>query len=476
MRPDELNEQFGIRGAVTFDQGRGGLTRMSIAAAGAEAEIYLLGGHVTAFTPAGCEPVLWVSSRSPFAIGQPIRGGVPVCHPWFAERPGAPLHGYVRLMEFSVESVTQEADGSVAVVLHTKYGVGNSNWPGNFELRNRVTVGEVLAMALETRNCGEEDLTITEALHSYFRVSDVRNVSIAGLEGCEYFGKVTGGENRFQGDEPVTFTGETDSVYLNTQAECVLTDPGMGRKIHVAKSGSSSTVLWNPWIDKARRMPDFGDDEWQEMVCIETANALGNAVTIGPGESHTREARIRTEASDDAAQPGARGPRRAAAPVRKPQGPDWARLTARVYVRAHPARLFEAWATGPGLLRWLLKAAAFRAPQEQLPRPDAAARTGDAYRWTWRSAGRVAEGRILAADWPERIEFTLGPAGKCRVSLTPDGELTLVEVVQSDVPDAATYLEWSNAWTFHLTNLKSVLEGGPDLREADPDRTDVVNR
>ena len=164
MRIEELNDRFGIPGAVAFEEGQGGLMRMSIAAAGAEAEIYLLGGHVTGFRPAGCEPVLWVSSRSPFAVGQPIRGGVPVCHPWFAEKadgPAGPLHGYVRLMEFDVESVAQEADGGVTVALCTKFSVGNANWPGNFELRNRVTVGEGLSMALETLNCGQEDLTIT---------------------------------------------------------------------------------------------------------------------------------------------------------------------------------------------------------------------------------------------------------------------------------------------------------------------------
>jgi len=479
MRWDRLNQEFGIPGVVAFEEGSGGLTRMSIAAAGGEAEIYLLGGHVTGFRPGGGEDVLWVSGRSHFAVGQPIRGGVPVCHPWFGEKadgPAGPRHGYVRLMEFDVESVDQEADGGVTVVLFTKFSVGNANWPGNFELRNRVTVGEALSMALETLNRGEEDLTITEALHSYFRVSDVREVSVTGLEGCEYLSKVAGGERRLQGDQPITFAGETDNVYLNTQAECILADAGMGRRIHVAKAGSSSTVVWNPWIDKARRMPDFGDDEWREMLCIETANALSNAVTIRPGESHTMEARIWVEPTGGAGRPAAREARRTPAPLGRAEGADWTKLTARIAVKAHPAAVFEAWATGPGLCRWLLESAAFRAPDERLPRQDAAARAGDECRWTWPAGGRVVEGQLLAADWPERLELTLGPAGKCRIRLTVDGELTVVEVEQSDLPDAATYVEFSKAWTFALTNLKSVLEGGADLRETDPRRKDVVNR
>ncbi|MCK4623944.1 MAG: D-hexose-6-phosphate mutarotase, partial [Phycisphaerae bacterium] len=162
-------------------------------------------------------------------------------------------------------------------------------WPGQFELRITVTVATTLTMALETRNIGDEAFTITEALHSYFRVSDVRNVKIIGLENTEYF--VTD-EHERQGDEPITFSAETDRKYINTTSTCILDDPGMARRITVEKSGSDSTVVWNPWITRAAEMSEFGDDEWPGMVCIETANLPGNAVTIPPGGSHVMEARI----------------------------------------------------------------------------------------------------------------------------------------------------------------------------------------
>jgi D-hexose-6-phosphate mutarotase len=295
---DELNRQFGIPGAVVFDEGHGVLTRATITAAGGEAEVYLLGGHLTHWRCAGGEPVLWVSRESAYAISRPIRGGVPVCHPWFAERPGdpgAPQHGFVRLMEWLVESVAQGPDGDVTVVLSSRFGAGSASWPGCFELTYAITVGRTLALSLRTHSFGSEPLTLTEALHSYFRIRDVREVWITGLAGCTYFDKVAGGAKQVQDDEPVRFRGETDRVYLNAQADCVLHDPGMRRRIRVAKGGSGSTVVWNPWSDKARRTSDFGDEEWTQMVCIETANALDNAVTVPPGESHTMEARISVE-------------------------------------------------------------------------------------------------------------------------------------------------------------------------------------
>jgi glucose-6-phosphate 1-epimerase len=296
MTPQELNERFGLPGVVDFDAGEGGLTRVRIAAAGGRAEIYLLGAHVTDWPPAGRQPVPWVSRESPFAVGQAIRGGVPVCWPWFAakgDEPDAPLHGFARLVAWQVESADRLDDGGAAVTLALRSDERTKQyWRGDFELRHRVAVGSTLTMTLGTHNLGTEPMTVTEALHSYLRVSDVRNVSVSGLAGVEYFDKVTGGPNRTQGDEPITFAGETDRVYLDTAAAAVLDDPGLGRTITIEKTGSRSTVVWNPWVEKAARMDSFGDDEWPQMVCIETANALTDAVTIPPGETHCLEARI----------------------------------------------------------------------------------------------------------------------------------------------------------------------------------------
>ncbi len=292
MNIEELNRQFGIPGVAEFEEGNGGLTKLLIAAEGSVAEVYLLGGHVTRWLPSDGQDVLWLSRASRYEIGKPIRGGIPVCHPWFGPLEGdssAPLHGYVRQTLLDVESVTLNEDSSVSAVLWRKFSKpASDNWPGYFELRVRITVGRSLSVAAETLNLGPKDLVLSEALHTYFRVSDVRKVRVTGLAGQACWSKVTGAR-AVQGPEPLTFTAETDRVYGGSTGEVVLHDPQMGRSIRIAKRGSKSTVVWNPWIAKAAAMPDFGDDEWPEMLCIETANALDDAVPIPPGKMHTME-------------------------------------------------------------------------------------------------------------------------------------------------------------------------------------------
>ena len=175
---------------------------------------------------------------------------------------------------------------------------------------------------------------------------------------------------------------------------------------------------------------------------------------------------------------GAPGEEPAPAEPRAPgaDAPEAGTFTGRIYVRAHTARVFEAWATGPGLTRWLLSSAEFRAPGEATGRPDAVARSGDDFRWTWQAAGRTVEGRVLAADWPGKLELAFDPGGPCRVSLAAEGDGTVVELAHLGLDDPAARLDWSTAWTFFLTNLKSVLEGGADLRETDPARGRTVNQ
>jgi len=192
-----------------------------------------------------------------------------------------------------VVKVEQGDDGAVRITLQLCDSEATRElWPHAFTARYSVTLSDSLAFSLKVTNTDDQPMRITEALHTYLNVSDVREIGITGREGATYHSKVE--DDRFtQGDEPIRFEGETDRVYLDTTSTCVLDDPGMGRKIEVAKSGSNSTVVWNPWIDKAARMPDFGDDEWTGMVCIETANALDNAITIEPGDSHELAATLR---------------------------------------------------------------------------------------------------------------------------------------------------------------------------------------
>jgi D-hexose-6-phosphate mutarotase len=273
-----------------IETGPGGLERLVVAAAGAEAHVYLHGSHVAHFQPAGERPVLWMSGQSRFESGKPIRGGVPICFPWFGPKAGAadaPLHGLVRSRPWGLHAVTPD-DGRLRATLELSSDESTlGHFPHELRVSLDVTVGAALSLALTVRNTGPSRFAFEEALHSYFAVSDVRQVLLRGLEGVAFVDKTAGGVRRAGESAPIAITGETDRVYLGTGSTVTIEDPGWGRRIAVAKTGSRTTVVWNPWVARAKAMPDFGDDEWTGMVCVETANALEDAVSLAPGESHT---------------------------------------------------------------------------------------------------------------------------------------------------------------------------------------------
>ena len=286
---------------VRLEEGQGGLKRLAIQTAQAEAEIYLHGAHVTRFQPKGQKPVLFMSAKSIFEPGKPLRGGVPICFPWFGARqggqPGSP-HGFARLIEWELVSAEAAKDGAVEVRLRlVSNEATRALWPGEFVADYRVKVGATLGLELQVRNTGSQPLRIEEALHTYLAVSDVKQVSIDGLAGVSYFTAVGTPRTETEGAAPIRLTAETDRVYLNTQSTCVAHDPGWQRKLVVEKTGSNASVVWNPWIAKAKAMPDFGDDEWPFMLCIETCNVREQAVTIAPGQSHTMAAIIHADKS-----------------------------------------------------------------------------------------------------------------------------------------------------------------------------------
>jgi len=297
MTADDLQHRFGIPEAARFETGPGGLVRLRIATPVAEAEVYLHGGHVTHYQPRGSGPVLFTSAQSRFDAKAAIRGGVPVIFPWFGPRaddPSAPMHGFARTAEWDVGSVARQADGGVLVVLRLDASdATRSAWPHPFVLRHRITVGAALDLALVVDNPSAEPLVFEEALHTYLAVGDVREVSVTGLGGTTYIDKTDGMRRKPQGGEPLRLTAETDRVYLGTRAACVVDDPAGGRRLVVDKAGSGTTVVWNPWAAKARAMADLGDEEWLRMLCIETANAADDRVTLAPGARHEMRATIR---------------------------------------------------------------------------------------------------------------------------------------------------------------------------------------
>lgn len=283
--------------SVRVGHGVNNLPRLAVDSRHGAAQIYFQGAHVTAWRPTGADaPVLWMSRESQFEPGKPIRGGVPICFPWFgphATDAAAPGHGFARLREWTLVEAREDDRGTVSLTLElTTADAPPTQWPHAFRMRHRIAIGASLTMALEVSNPGREPFTYEEALHTYFAVQDVREVTVTGLDGVEYLDKVTGFSRHRQGSEAIRFTGETDRIYLDTRAACVIHDPGKRRRITIAKTGSDATVVWNPWVAKARAMPDFGDGEWPEMVCVETCNVNVHKRTLAPGETHTMSATI----------------------------------------------------------------------------------------------------------------------------------------------------------------------------------------
>jgi glucose-6-phosphate 1-epimerase len=241
---DTLNPHFGLPGALHFVLGRAGFPEAEITTPQASARVALHGGQVLAWQPAGAQPVIWVSKAAVFEPGQPVRGGVPVCWPWFGAREGLPAHGFVRTRLWQVRATSMDAAGQVVLRLGLQDDADTrALWDHAFDLELVVTVGATLTLALISRNTGDRPLTITDALHTYFCVGDIAQTTVQGLDGCVYLDKVQNfAEARQTG--AVNFVGETDRIYVNTMADCVIDDPAQQRSIRISKTGSSSTVVW----------------------------------------------------------------------------------------------------------------------------------------------------------------------------------------------------------------------------------------
>lgn len=247
------------------------------------------GAHVADWTPAEHAPVLFLSGASRMEPGSPIRGGVPVIFPWFGEDPedrGRPAHGFARRLPWDVVETAEGPDGVRVSLQLADDEETRRMWPHRFALRLEAVFGAALEMSLRVENRDDAPLRFEEALHTYLAVGDVREAKLRGLEGTTYVDKLDGFARRTSGDEPLVFDREIDRVYLGTDATCRVDDPVLGRTLTVAKEGSRSTVVWNPWIDKAARLDDLDDDDWMAMLCVESGNVADDAITLAPGESH----------------------------------------------------------------------------------------------------------------------------------------------------------------------------------------------
>ena len=282
---DALNQRWKTEG-IHFHEGPSGLTIAHLTHGDAHASVALHGAHVLSFLPQDGEPVLWLSKEAIFRDGKAIRGGIPVCWPWFANHPSEtdfPAHGVARTRPWQV--VASDASPSLTLELQNS----EETWkyfPHEFTLKLQVSLTEKLSVALKIQNTGDRPFTYSGALHTYFAVSHITQASVKGLDQRPYIDSIDSATRKIQSG-PISFAEEVDRIYLETTDDCLVCDAGWNRQIRVAKEGSHSTVVWNPWIAKAQRMADFGDSEYQEMLCVETCNAAHDAITVPAGGAHT---------------------------------------------------------------------------------------------------------------------------------------------------------------------------------------------
>lgn len=284
-----LNKRFAIPGQLRFVPGPGGLAIAEVSNVHATASIALQGAHVMTWTPRKQHPVIWLSKAALFAPGKSIRGGVPVCWPWFgahATEAKFPGHGFARTVMWEVVKSEVLRDGATRLTFRIlQDDATRAQWPHSSEALNIITIGRTLDIELVTRNTGSAAITVGDAFHTYFEVSDIRRCMIHGLGGCSYLDKVDGGKKKQQVG-PVMIEGEVDRIYLDSIADVLIDDPGLNRRIRVSKRGSHSTVVWNPGADKAAKMGDFGPAGHLRMVCVESTNAADDVAQIPAGGAH----------------------------------------------------------------------------------------------------------------------------------------------------------------------------------------------
>jgi len=293
MNFDQLAE-YEIKNELWFVEIEHGFTYIEINNDKAHATISTYAGQVLSFRPKDQQhDLLFVSDQACYEAGMAIKGGIPVCWPWFGADPensGRPAHGFVRNRQWEVSASESLADGSTRVVLSAVDSNETRNiWPHPFRLDIEITVGDSLRVALVTHNTGENNITISQALHSYFQVGDISQVRVLGLDGCDYLDKVEGFAQKSQAG-PVTISGEVDRIYTGVSGEQVIDDASLGRKIHITSRGCSTAVVWNPGADIAASMTDLGDNDYKTMICVETANAGPETVAIAAGKAYRLEA------------------------------------------------------------------------------------------------------------------------------------------------------------------------------------------
>lgn len=298
----ELSRVCGDISGVKFHHKSDGFVVMSVQTPVCEALVALQGAQVLSWTPtftgASPHPVIWLSKAAKYVVGKSVRGGVPICWPWFGpheNQANFPSHGFARTETWRLQSIKQDASEEVKMRFTLDFDAAmRAFWSHDTRVDCELTLGRQLHIRLSTHNDGSTAFSLTEALHTYFAVADVRRVRIAGLEGVKFVDKVAQGERRQQVGV-VSIAQEVDRVYLHSPSECVIHDEIWRRRIHISKQNSLSTIVWNPWQEKAHKMGDLGEDGYLQMLCVESGNALENAIELAPGAVHDLQVNYRVE-------------------------------------------------------------------------------------------------------------------------------------------------------------------------------------
>jgi glucose-6-phosphate 1-epimerase len=283
----DLRARFSQDG-VAFDTGEGGLPMVKVATDRAFATIALHGAQVLSFRPVREREILWRSRLAIYREGIPLRGGIPICWPWFGNRAdgGGPAHGFARRCTWRLIGVEVVGHDVVLRLDLVDDAATRSLWPYAFRLVCTIVVGRRLEVALRVINTDRRPFSWSGALHSYFALGDVRQARIHGLAGTAYIDHARNHTRHRDPAEWLTIDGEIDRVYLGVDAPCRLEDRVWERRLQIDKRGAASTVVWNPWICKAAFLADFAPDEWPHMICIESGNVAEDAVELAPGQAH----------------------------------------------------------------------------------------------------------------------------------------------------------------------------------------------
>lgn len=275
----------------------------------AELVIAQQGAHIISYQVDGDEPLIWSNPGALFKSGKPIRGGMPICWPWFgnfqrnpssvqamrASNEPAKAHGEVRAIDWELMGVGEDGDALIVEFIQPQAEGQLPGWPHTVGLKLHIRLDAALNVSLVSFNAGAEDVTLSQALHSYFAVSDVSQISIEGLDGVEYLNTLESWDTQNVQVGDITFTGETDRIYQDTPDLISVVDPEWKRRIQIQTTGSHSAIVWNPWIDKTKTFDDMQADGWESMVCVETANVMTDVVTLKPGDMHALSVSIWAE-------------------------------------------------------------------------------------------------------------------------------------------------------------------------------------